>query len=103
MRATPDTGVDALTHAVEAYVSRKADPFSDGLALNPIRTIGHHLRRVYADGGDSEAREAMMLAATQAGIAFSSAGVALRHGMSRPIGARFHVARALRTRCSSPR
>lgn len=49
-RLTADTGVDALTHVVEAYVSRKANPFSDGLALNAIRTIGRHLRRVYADG-----------------------------------------------------
>lgn len=94
-RLTADTGVDALTHAVEAYVSRKANPFSDGLALNAIRTIGHHLRRVYADGGDLEAREAMMLAATQAGIAFSNSSVALVHGMSRPIGAHFHVAHGL--------
>ncbi|NEB04195.1 iron-containing alcohol dehydrogenase [Streptomyces sp. SID13726] len=94
-RLTADTGVDALTHAVEAYVSRKANPFSDGLALNAIRTIGRHLRRAYADGGDVEAREAMMLAATQAGIAFSNSSVALVHGMSRPIGAHFHVAHGL--------
>ncbi|MET7897778.1 iron-containing alcohol dehydrogenase [Streptomyces mirabilis] len=94
-RLTADTGVDALTHAVEAYVSRKANPFSDGLALNAIRTIGHHLRRAYTDGGDTEAREAMMLAATQAGIAFSNSSVALVHGMSRPIGAHFHVAHGL--------
>ncbi|MFI1488291.1 iron-containing alcohol dehydrogenase [Streptomyces sp. NPDC020747] len=94
-RLTADTGVDALTHAVEAYVSRKANPFSDGLALNTIRTIGQHLRRVYADGGDIKAREAMMLAATQAGIAFSNSSVALVHGMSRPIGAHFHVAHGL--------
>lgn len=52
-RLTADTGVDALTHAVEAYVSRRANPFSDGLALTAIRTIGHHLRRVYADGETS--------------------------------------------------
>lgn len=45
-----NTGVDALTHAVEVYVSRKATPFSDGLALNAVRTLGRHLRRVYADG-----------------------------------------------------
>ncbi|MGW1785833.1 iron-containing alcohol dehydrogenase [Streptomyces sp. NPDC002143] len=94
-RLTADTGVDALTHAVEAYVSRKANPFSDGLALNAIRTIGDHLRRVYADGEDTEAREAMMLAATQAGMAFSNSSVALVHGMSRPIGAHFHVAHGL--------
>ncbi|KUM68105.1 iron-containing alcohol dehydrogenase [Streptomyces griseorubiginosus] len=94
-RLTADTGVDALTHAVEAYVSRRANPFSDGLALTAIRTIGRHLRRVYADGADTEAREAMMLAATQAGIAFSNSSVALVHGMSRPIGAHFHIAHGL--------
>lgn len=94
-RLTADTGVDALTHAVEAYVSRKANGFSDGLALAAIATIGTNLRRVYADGGDSRGREAMMLAATQAGIAFSNSSVALVHGMSRPIGAHFHVAHGL--------
>ena len=76
-------------------MSRKANPFSDGLALNAIQTIGHHLRRVYTDGADTEAREAMMLAATQAGIAFSNSRVALVHGMSRPIGAHFHGAHGL--------
>jgi alcohol dehydrogenase class IV len=94
-RLTADTGVDALTHAVEAYVSKKANPFSDGFALPAIRTIGRNLRRVYKDGGDMIAREAMMLAATQAGIAFSNSSVALVHGMSRPIGAHFHVAHGL--------
>lgn len=94
-RLTADTGIDALTHAVEAYVSRKANPFSDALALIAIQTIGRHLRRAYADGGDTEAREAMMLAATQAGIAFSNSSVALVHGMSRPIGAHFHIAHGL--------
>ncbi|BDB59843.1 alcohol dehydrogenase [Rhodococcus sp. RDE2] len=94
-RLTADTGVDALTHAIEAYVSRKANPFSDSLALVAIGTIGQVLRRVYADGQDAEARERMMLAATQAGIAFSNSSVALVHGMSRPIGAHFHVAHGL--------
>ena len=102
-RLTADTGVDALTHAVEAYVSRKANPFSDGLALNAIRTIGHHLRRVYADGGDLKAREAMMLAATQAGIAFSNSSVALVHGMSPRSALTSTSPTVCRTRCSSPR
>ncbi len=92
---TADTGVDALTHAVEAYVSRKVDPSSDGLALNAIRTIGRHLRRVFADGGDLEAREATMLVVARAGIAFSHSSVTLVHGMSRPVGAHFRVARGL--------
>ncbi|MFI7103534.1 iron-containing alcohol dehydrogenase [Streptomyces sp. NPDC050161] len=94
-RLTADTGIDALTHAVEAYVSRKANPFSDSLALTAIATIGRHLRRAYVNGADVPAREAMMLAATQAGIAFSNSSVALVHGMSRPIGAHFHVAHGL--------
>lgn len=94
-RLTADTGVDALTHAIEAYVSRRANPFSDGLALVAMRTISANLRRAYADGQDRAAREAMMLASTQAGMAFSNASVALVHGMSRPIGGHFHVAHGL--------
>ncbi|MEV6426252.1 iron-containing alcohol dehydrogenase [Nocardia sp. NPDC051463] len=94
-RLTSDTGVDALTHAIEAYVSTKANPFSDNLALVAIGTIGRVLRRAYADGDDLEAREQMMLAATTAGMAFSNSSVALVHGMSRPIGAHFGVAHGL--------
>ncbi|MGZ8178539.1 iron-containing alcohol dehydrogenase [Williamsia sp. SKLECPSW1] len=94
-RLSADTGVDALTHAIEAYVSRKANPISDGLALAAMRTIAGALRRVWADGSDREARAAMMVAATQAGMAFSNASVALVHGMSRPIGGHFHVAHGL--------
>lgn len=94
-RLTGDTGVDALTHAIEAYVSRKANPFTDSLALVAITTIGRTLRRAYTDGADTQAREQMMLAATQAGIAFSNSSVALVHGMSRPIGAHFHLTHGL--------
>lgn len=94
-RLSADTGVDALTHAIEAYVSRRANPFSDGFALSAMAAIGANLREVYKDGSNRAAREAMMLAATQAGIAFSNSSVALVHGMSRPIGAHFHVAHGL--------
>jgi alcohol dehydrogenase class IV len=94
-RLTADTGIDALTHAIEAYVSKRANPFSDGLALSAMRLIAPNLRRVWADAGDRRAREAMMIGATQAGIAFSNSSVALVHGMSRPIGAHFHVAHGL--------
>lgn len=94
-RLTADTGIDALTHAIEAFVSKKASPFSDAFALSAISTIGTNLRKVYEDGSNQAAREAMMLAATQAGIAFSNSSVALVHGMSRPIGAHFHVAHGL--------
>jgi alcohol dehydrogenase class IV len=94
-RLTADTGIDALTHAIEAYVSRRANAFSDGFALMAMRAIGPNLRRVWADPADRDAREAMMLGSTQAGIAFSNASVALVHGMSRPIGAHFHVPHGL--------
>ncbi len=94
-RLTADTGVDALTHAIESYVSRRANPFTDGLALTAMRTVNTYLRRAYADGEDRAAREAMMLASMQAGMAFSNASVALVHGMSRPIGGHFHVAHGL--------
>lgn len=90
-----DTGADALTYAIEAYVSRKANPFSDGFALAAMSAIGRNLREVYKDGSNPAAREAVMLAATQSGIAFSNSSVALVHGMSRPIGAHFHIAHGL--------
>lgn len=94
-RLTADTGIDALTHAIEAYVSRRANAISDHHALEAIRLIAPNLRRVWADGQDREARAAMMLGATHAGIAFSNSSVALVHGMSRPIGAHFHVPHGL--------
>ena len=94
-RITADTGIDALTHAIEAYVSRKASPYSDSQAVAAMKLIGPNLRRAYHRGHDTGAREAMTLGATLAGIAFSNASVALVHGMSRPIGALFHVPHGL--------
>jgi alcohol dehydrogenase class IV len=91
MRLTADTGVDSLTHAIEAYVSRRANPFADSFALSAMRAIWTNLPSACFEPGNRAAREAMMLAATQAGIAFSNSSVALVHGMSRPIGAKFHV------------
>jgi alcohol dehydrogenase class IV len=90
-RLTGDTGVDSLTHAIEAYVSRRANPFADGFALAAMEAIWKSLPVAYLEPGNRTARERMMLAATQAGIAFSNSSVALVHGMSRPIGAHFHV------------
>jgi alcohol dehydrogenase class IV len=91
MRLTADTGVDSLTHAIESYVSRRANAFADSFALSAMRAIWSHLPSACFDMQNRTAREAMMLAATQAGIAFSNSSVALVHGMSRPIGAKFHV------------
>ncbi len=94
-RTTADTGVDSLTHALEAYVSKRANPTSDALALQAMELIGKHLRTAYHAPKDAAAREAMMLGATTAGLAFSNSSVALVHGMSRPIGAHFHVPHGL--------
>ncbi|MBS0254334.1 MAG: iron-containing alcohol dehydrogenase [Proteobacteria bacterium] len=94
-RLTADTGIDSLTHAIEAYVSRRANPFSDAMALSAMRLIAAHIRTACAEPGNRTAREAMMLGAHHAGIAFSNASVALVHGMSRPIGAFFHVPHGL--------
>jgi alcohol dehydrogenase class IV len=94
-RTTADTGVDSLTHALEAFVSRRANPFSDALAVSAMALIGRHIRAAYAEPRNAAAREGMMLGATQAGLAFSNASVALVHGMSRPIGAHFHVPHGL--------
>jgi len=94
-RTTADTGIDALTHAMEAYVSRKASLYTDSQAIAAMRLIGPNLRRAFHDGTDKIARERVMLGSTLAGIAFSNASVALVHGMSRPIGAAFHVPHGL--------
>jgi alcohol dehydrogenase class IV len=94
-RTTADTGVDSLTHALEAYVSKRANPTSDALALSAMELIGRHLRTAYHSPQDAAAREGMMLGATTAGLAFSNSSVALVHGMSRPIGAHFHVPHGL--------
>ena len=94
-RLTADTGIDSLTHAIEAYVSRKANPFSDAMALSAMKLIAANLRTACTDPGNRAARAAMMEGALHAGIAFSNASVALVHGMSRPIGALFHVPHGL--------
>ncbi|MBT2739050.1 iron-containing alcohol dehydrogenase [Bacillus sp. ISL-7] len=88
---TAATGIDALCHAIEAFISKKAQPVTDTLALSAIENIMTYIRRAYNDGHDIEAREKMAHGAMLAGIAFSNASVALVHGMSRPIGALFHV------------
>lgn len=94
-RLTADTGVDTLTHAIEAYVSAKHNPFSDGMAQMTISAVSRHLRTACNEPDNHEAREGMMLAAMQGGMAFSNASVCMVHGMSRPIGAFFHVPHGL--------
>ncbi|MFI3313897.1 MAG: iron-containing alcohol dehydrogenase, partial [Eubacteriales bacterium] len=88
---TAATGLDALTHAVESYTSKMAQPLTDTVALSAVQRIFKYLPRAYADGTDMEARTEMAIAAFEAGIAINNASVTVVHGMSRPIGALFHV------------
>ncbi len=88
---TAAVGVDALTHAIEAYISKRAQPITDTLALKAVEMISGSLRQAWADGENISARTDMMIGASIAGMAFSNSSVALVHGMSRPIGAYFHV------------
>lgn len=90
-KMTASTGLDALTHAVEAYTSRKAQALTDTLAISAIKRIFHYLPLAYHDNGSDVARTQMSIAALEAGIAFNNSSVTLVHGMSRPIGALFHV------------
>jgi len=92
---TAHVGVDTLTHGVEAYVSRKASALTDTLALECVRLVAENLEAAWSEPSNRAAREGMMLAATLGGMAFSNSSVALVHGMSRPIGAVFHVPHGL--------
>ncbi|AEG16577.1 Alcohol dehydrogenase [Desulfofundulus kuznetsovii DSM 6115] len=88
---TAATGMDALTHAVEAYISVNATTITDALALEAIRLISRHLRTAVANGENMEARENMAMASLLAGIAFANAGVGAVHALAYPLGAQFHV------------
>jgi len=92
---TAHVGLDSLVHAIEAYVSRLATPLSDMLALEAVRQISPNLRTAFREPSDEAARAGMMLGATLAGAAFSNASLGLVHGMSRPIGAHFHIPHGL--------
>ena len=92
---TAATGLDALTHAIEAYTSVKAQPMTDVFALSAVKRIFKYLPTAFHEGCNVEAREEMSLAALEAGVAFNNASVTLVHGMSRPIGALFHVAHGI--------
>ena len=94
-RITADTAVDSLTHAIEAYVSKKAFEYTDAFALAAMPAIVENVRIACKEPENAKARRDLMLAASQAGMAFSNSSVALVHGMSRPIGAHFHVAHGL--------
>ena len=88
---TAATGLDALTHAVEAYTSKKAFSLTDVSAVSAVKRIMKYLPVAYKNGYDVKAREEMSLAAFEAGICINNSSVTIVHGMSRPIGALFHV------------
>jgi len=92
---TAATGIDALTHAIEAYVSVKANPLSDMFALQAVSLLAGNLRTAWANGNNLKSREKVMIGAMYAGIAFCNSSVALVHGMSRPIGANFNIAHGI--------
>src|SRR5690606_19218791 len=92
---TAAVGVDTLTHGIEAFVSRRAGCLTDSLAMSCISLCGRHLRDAWLNGANLTARAGMMFAAIQGGMAFTNSSVALVHGMSRPVGALFHLPHGL--------
>ena len=92
---TAATGMDALTHALESYLSARPNPWSDGIALHVIRMIAAHLPRACADGADLEARSQMLLAAHLAGLAMAGTGLGLCHAIGHSLGGRWNIAHGI--------
>lgn len=92
---TVATGVDALTHAIEAYTSKKSHPLTDLFAMSAVKRIYNNFLKVHNDPEDIHARSEMLLGSTEAGAAFHNSSVTIVHGMSRPIGALFGVPHGL--------
>ncbi len=92
---TAATGIDALTHAVEAFVGQWATPYTDGLALSAVAMIFANLRTCYRDGGNVGARESMALASTYAGLAFTRANVGYVHAIAHQFGGKYHTPHGL--------
>jgi alcohol dehydrogenase len=91
-RVTAATGADALTHAIESFISVNANPYSEGLALQAIRIIGSSLKQAFENGNDKDARTNMAYGSYLAGLSFFNAGVGAIHALAYPLGGQFHIA-----------
>jgi alcohol dehydrogenase class IV len=92
---TANTGMDALCHAIECYISRKANPLSDTFALKAVTLISRSIRTVYREGGDLAAREDMLLGALFGGISIATSGTTAVHALSYPLGGKYHIPHGL--------
>ena len=90
-RQTAISGIDALTHAIEGYVSLGATPWTDALALKAIELIGKNLHKAFLDVGNKKAREGMSMASLMAGMAFSNAKLGAVHALAHPVGIRYKI------------
>lgn len=90
-KVTAATGIDALVHAIEAYIANVTNPYSQSMALEAAKNLSQGLRRAYHDGGDREARDAVALGSHLAGLAFANSSCAAVHALALPLGGRFHI------------